>query len=362
MELNSKKLESTSRIIYYSISLILCLFLILLSNRIIDDLDRTSKRPDIENFEDKSALHNLDRQTLKLNSELENLVTKKATVEKTIATARDNYKNEKHSFDNWVETRKTLGSPDKDREVLARARNLDQFYQVEQDWRTQLNLLQAQVERVEKQKVGVQTDIEKVRSDAEGEYYQELKRYELKVFLIRLLFVAPVLALGIFFFIRYRRHKFWPIYFGFTLFSLYAFFFGLVPYLPSYGGYVRYSVGILLSGGLGYYAIKRIRQFIEQKQAELKVSTQERARRVHSETAEKALQNHFCPSCGKDFILRKWEFPLTKITENDAYKLVTDFCRHCGLELFKKCHQCDHKNFAHIPFCSSCGTKQVSEQ
>jgi hypothetical protein len=39
MELNSKKMERTSRIVYYSISTILCIFLILLSNRIIGDLD-----------------------------------------------------------------------------------------------------------------------------------------------------------------------------------------------------------------------------------------------------------------------------------------------------------------------------------
>ena len=362
MELNSKKLESTSRIVYYSISLILCLFLILLSNRIIDDLDRTTKRPEIESYENKIVLGNLERNTIKLNTALENLAAKRSSVEKTIATARDNYRNEKQSFDNWLETRKTLGSPDRDQEVIVRARNLDQFYKVEQDWRAELNLVQAQADVIEKQKAAIQKSVDNERLEAEKKYSREFKRYELRVFLIRLLFVAPILALGIFFFIRYRRHKFWPIYFGFTLFSLYAFFFGLVPYLPSYGGYVRYSVGILLSAGLGYYAIKRIRQFIEQKQAELKVSTQERAKKVHSETAEKALQNHFCPSCGKDFIIKKWEFPLAKITESDAYKLVTDFCRHCGLELFKNCTNCSHKNFAHIPFCSSCGTTLSGEK
>jgi predicted RNA-binding Zn-ribbon protein involved in translation (DUF1610 family) len=180
----------------------------------------------------------------------------------------------------------------------------------------------------------------------------------LKVFLIRLLFVGPILALGIFFFIRYRNHKFWPLYFGFSLFSLYAFFFGLVPYLPSYGGYVRYTVGVILSVGLGYYAIKKIRQFIESKRAELKVSTEERAKTIQTETAEKALENHFCPSCGKDFILKKWEFPLTKNEESEPYNYVTNFCRHCGLEIFKQCSNCGTKNFAHLTFCSSCGTKQ----
>jgi predicted RNA-binding Zn-ribbon protein involved in translation (DUF1610 family)/outer membrane murein-binding lipoprotein Lpp len=361
MELNSKKLERTSRIVYYSISTILCLFLILLSNKIIDDLDTATVRPEIENFENKVVMNDLDRKMNTLNIEVENLNTKKETIENTIATAKENYTNEKQSFDNWVQTRKTLGSPDKDQEVIERAKKLDEFYKIEQDWRSQLNLRQIEIDQIEKKQQEIQKLIQKEIESAEIKYSSELKYYDLKVFLIRLLFVSPILALGIFFFVRYRRHKFWPLYFGFTLFSLYVFFFGLVPYLPSYGGYVRYAVGIILSAGLGYYAIKTIRQFIETKQAELKVSTQERAKNVQTEVAEKALENHFCPSCGKDFIIKKWEFPL-KNNENDAYKLVTDFCRHCGLELFKNCNKCGNKNFAHLPFCSSCGTKPTTEK
>ncbi len=355
MEINNKKLERTSRIVYYSISAILCLFLILLSNKIIDNLDSATHIPEPANFENKSLLAGLDRKIEFQNSEIENLNSKKSAIVKTIATAKDNYRNEKQSFDNWVQTRKTLGSPDKDQEVISRAKTLDEFYKVEQDWRSQLNSLQTQIDETEKNKQEILISIDKEKVEAVKKYEKELKYYELKVFLIRLLFVGPILALGIFFFVRHRRHKFWPLYFGFTLFSLYAFFFGLVPYLPSYGGYVRYSVGVALTAGLGYYAIKRIRHFIEQKQSELKVSTQERAKKVHSETAEKALENHFCPSCGKDFIIKKWEFPLTKSPVADVYKMVTNFCRHCGLELFKNCDNCGNKNFAHLPFCSSCG-------
>ncbi len=356
MELNSKKLERTSRIIYYGISIILCLFLILLSNKIIDDLDATTVSPEVQNFENKTVMVQLNDKIAVLNNEVENLNAKKNTIEKTIATAKENYSNEKKSFDNWVETRKTLGSPNKDQEVIDRAKKLDEYYKIEQDWRFQLNIQKNKIDENTKKQEAFLKLIDKENTKAQTKFETALKQYELKVFLIRLLFVGPILVLGIFFFIRYRRHKFWPLYFGFTLFSLYAFFFGLVPYLPSYGGYVRYAVGIILSAGLGFYAIKSIRQYIETKKAELQISTQERAKNVQIEVAEKALENHFCPSCGKDFILKKWEFPSPNMA-NEAYKLVTDFCRHCGLELFKDCSKCGHKNFAHLPFCSSCGSK-----
>jgi len=362
MELNNKKLERTSRIIYYTISTLLCLFLILLSNKIIEDLDNTTHRPEIENFENKDALTKLQQDIDKQNIEIENLNTKAATIDKTISTAKENYTTEKQSFDNWVQTRTTLGSPDKDQEVIDRAKKLDELAKVEQDWRAQRNAIQTKVDSVERKSGEIQKLVDGERAEAEVKYTKELKWFDLKVFLIRLLFVAPILAVGIFFFIRKRKHKFWPLYFGFTLFSLYAFFFGLVPYLPSYGGYIRYAVGIILSAGLGYYAIKSIRQFIEKKQAELKVSTQERAKNVQTEVAEKALENHFCPSCGKDFMMKKWEFPSINKTETDAYKLVTSFCRHCGLELFKDCAACGNKNFAHLPFCASCGTKTNADK
>lgn len=356
MELNSKKLERTSRVVYYSISAILCLFLILLSNRIIYDLDTTTAEPEVHQFEDKSVMLDLEKKSSSISNDIENLNTKQSAIEKTIATAKENYTNEKQSFDNWLATRKTLGSPDKDHEVIERAKKLDEYFKVEQDWRAQLTSRQVEIDEKLKQEQAIQELISKERNEAYTKYDVAIKQYELKLFLIRLLFVAPILALGIFFLLRYRKHKFWPLYFGFTLFSFYAFFFGLVPYLPNYGGYVRYAVGIIMSAGLGYYAIKKFRQYIETKQAELKISTQERAKNVQSQVAEKALENHFCPSCGKDFILKKWETPI-KYNKNDAYKLVTDFCRHCGLELFKDCGQCGHKNFAHLPFCSSCGTK-----
>ncbi|MDB5236761.1 MAG: hypothetical protein JWR44_3754 [Hymenobacter sp.] len=356
MEFNSKKLERTSRLVYYAISLILCTFLILLSNQLIGDLDTATARPNVESFLNANATAGLTLRERSLEAEVQALRDKNAVVERTMLTAQQNYANEKQSFDNWVKTRKTLGSPDKDQEVVSRATRLDEYYKVEQDWRAQLVARQAAIEGKERQQAQLQQQLERENGQAGERYEAELKRYELKVFLIRLLFVGPVLGLGIFFFIRYRRHKFWPLYMGFTLFSLYAFFFGLVPYLPSYGGYVRSAVGIALSVGLGYYAIKTFRTYLERKQKELQASSQERAKHVQLEVAEKALENHFCPSCGKDFILKKWEFPLAADVAN-AYRLVTDFCRHCGLELFSSCHSCGSKNFSHLPFCATCGAR-----
>ena len=357
MEFNSKKLERTSRLVYYAIALILCAFLIGLSNQLIGDLDTVSAQPKEESFLNADAVAGINRRQSHLQTEVQALRDKNVLVERTMLTAQQNYANEKQSFENWVKTRKTLGSPENDQEVLSRANRLDAFYRVEQAWRAQLDARQTTIEAYERQQEQVQKQRERENGRATEKYEAALQRYELKIFLIRLLVVGPVLGLGIFFFVRYRRHKFWPLFLGFALFSLYAFFFGLVPYLPSYGGYVRSVVGVALSVGLGYYAIKTLRAYFDRKQQELQVSSQERAKNVQVEVAEKALENHYCPSCGKDFILKKWEFPLPQVQVSEVYRLVTDFCRHCGLELFSDCRNCGSKNFSHLPFCATCGAK-----
>jgi hypothetical protein len=313
------------------------------------------KTPHIENFEDAQSMSELNVQNRKYESEVDVLNSKKYAIEKAMRLARDKYQNEKESFNNWIETRKTLGSPEKDNEVISRANKLDEFYKVEQDWAQQLDLVQDQINNARSKQKELQASIYDLNKIADKKYYAALKRHELKVFLVRLLFVGPILALGIYFSVKRRKHKLYPLFFGFTLFSIYTFFFGLLPYIPSYGGYVRYSVGVLITVFLGYYAISHIKTFLEQKQAELKASAQERAKKVHTDTAEKALENHFCPSCGKDFFMKNWEFAPVGAVAGQAK--ITDFCRHCGMQLFKKCEHCGNKNFAHLPFCSSCGSK-----
>ena len=54
------------------------------------------------------------------------------------------------------------------------------------------------------------------------------------MFLYRLMLTLPLLVIAG-----------WPFVWGSICFALFAFFVELVPYLPSYGGYIRYVVGII---------------------------------------------------------------------------------------------------------------------
>ncbi len=362
MEFNNKKLEKTSKLINYLIAIVLCGFLISLSGKLIDDVDEWKERPTVEEFQDQKFLAAKYAETEVLNQKINVLYEKKRTVENTANIAQSNYINAKNSYDNWLQARKTIGSPTEDKEVLKRANELDEYYKTEQEWRKEIALLDDEINELNKAKDEINLLIGKESNRAYQEQRIAFRKYDLKVFLIRLLFILPILLLGIFFIVKFRKHKYWPLFLGYVLFSFYAFFFGLVPYLPSYGGYIRYTVGIILSVVFGIYAINKIRKFIEHKKTELKVSTTERAKKVQTETAEKALDNHICPSCGKDFIVKRWD--KSSNTKNDKNQtaavglgMVTNFCRFCGLQLFKECKTCGSENFAHLPFCSHCGDK-----
>jgi hypothetical protein len=355
MEFNNKKLEKTSKLINYVIAIVLCGFLISFSTKFLGDIDDWKEHPMVEEYIDQNLKDEKNQEIAEVERQIQLKQEKIYTIEKTVRIANSNYQKAKESYDNWLQARKTVGSPNEDNEVISRANQLDDIYKTQQAWELQMASINDEIQALRDQQ---QERYQAIQDDEQHAYEEQNKayrKYNLKIFLIRLAVILPLLLLGIYFIVKFRKHKYWPLFLGYILFSFYAFFFGLVPYLPSYGGYIRYTVGIILSVVFGIYAINKIRAFMERKKSELKESTQDRAKKVQSETAEKALDNHMCPSCGKDFIVKGWDKSVGKKTRTEALGMVTNFCRFCGLELFKPCNKCGHENYAHLPFCANCG-------
>ncbi|PCH77015.1 MAG: hypothetical protein COB98_04655 [Flavobacteriaceae bacterium] len=355
MEFNNKKLEKTSKFINYLIAIVLCGFLIALSGKLMDDVDHWKERPQLESFENLNLITKEKGLISKIDAEIDLKSEQQNSIQNTLNIANNKYSNAKKSFDNWLAARKTIGSPKEDDAILERANKLDEYYKTQQESKKKLADLKNDIYVLGKDQDIITARMDTARDGAYELQTKAIQKYDLKVFLIRLMFILPILLIGIFFIVKLRKHKYWPLFLGFVLFSFYAFFVGLIPYLPSYGGYIRYSVGIILSVLFGIYALNKIKEFIERKKRELKAPTTERAKKVQTDTAEKALDDHMCPSCGKDFIVKKWDKPSEKKKQHISYGVVTNFCRFCGLELFKPCGKCGEENFVHLPFCASCG-------
>lgn len=354
MEFNNKKLTRTTQLIHYTISIVLAVFLIGLANRIIWDIDETANRPIITDFERKTEVHTYRLLAASIQDSIQEKQREKEALQLQLDLARTTLDQEQQSFKAWISARTATRSAAIDTEVRKRNLIMDSINTALQSFERKKTALAASIQHLTAISYKHQAQIHTEMDQAYVLYTKATRSYDLKIFLKRLLFVCPVLLLGIWMLVKKRRAAYWPLYRGFVFFSLYAFFVGLVPYLPSYGGYVRYIIGILLSVFLGVYAIRSLQIFIKRKKKELQQSTQERSKLIKEEVAEKALENHICPSCGKDYLINEIHQSGNKKGVRGTLK-VTNYCRHCGLQLFKDCDTCQTTNYAHLPHCYSCG-------
>lgn len=351
MAISSKRFRRLRNLIHYGIAFFFCVFLVLLTNRIITDLAKFSNRPQLVDYQnqlsDTLLLNRIDSIQRNINNTQNNLNILNNTLE--AATTQSNL--EKEAYNTWLKTRRTIGSPDQDLALVRRNQKLDSLYAIQQGWAQQIKERERSI--IQNRELLASLEEERIlnQEQANQAYQKAYRSFELRAFLTRLAIVLPFLVIGIYFLMRYRNHRFWPLFIGFTWFAFYSFFFGVVPYLPWYGGYVRYTVGIISSIFLGIYAIRAIRQYAEKQQS---LSTQKeiaKAINQKQELVEKSFEKHLCPSCGKDFLPPKW-------LENGSRNPNVDFsrfCKHCGLNLFKSCQNCESLSFAHFPFCGVCG-------
>lgn len=315
-------------------------FLIGLGGTIVQNLPKVEHRFTLEDFIDKPVAdqaRDTIKQTAKARQEaqdkLEQARLRHNTARANSATARD-------TFNNWLATRQATRRADQDPELIARTQELDDLKAVERKALSDVEAQQQVLLDAQQAEARLQTQLRELERVASDKLATELRSQELRVFLYRLTLTLPLLGIAGWLFAKKRKSTWWPFVWGFIYFALFAFFVELVPYLPSYGGYVRYAVGIVITVLVGRYAIIALNRYLErQKQAEA-LPDAERRKELSYDTALARLAKKVCPGCE-----RPVELTNTAI----------DYCPHCGICLFDHCGKCNERKSAFARFCHACG-------
>lgn len=246
------------------------------------------------------------------------------------------------TFAAWIAARTATTDPQQDPEVLARTRELEQLKANERGLQTTIADLENNRLAFDQRINTLGSEnyaIEMARQPAmERQYLGE----ELRVFGLRLLMTLPLLGIAAWMVIKQRKSDYWPLMRGFVLAAVFVFFVELVPYLPSYGGYIRYAVGIGLTFAAGHYLIKHMRIWLAQRAVAEAEVEQERRKRVSHDEAYKKMAAKTCPGCDR---------PVATTGDAEA-----NFCVHCGMTLYDRCTTCDTRKMAFFRHCMTCGT------
>ncbi len=315
-------------------------FLIGLGGTIVGDLPKVEQQVQTNDFIDKPQADPL-RQSIKAaertqrdaQDALDQAELKLRTAQADTAAARE-------SFDNWIATRSATQRSEQNPEVITRTRELDRLKKAERDAQA-LQETQNKIALDARQQARAQREqLQTLETAANTKLQAELRKSELRVFLYRLALTLPLLGIAAWLFVKKRKGTYWPFVWGFIIFAAFAFFVELVPYLPSYGGYIRYIVGILMTVVIGRYAILALNRYLEKQKAAELLPEAARREELSYDTALARLAKSVCPGCERPVDLK-----------NDKI----DFCPHCGIGLHDHCGACNTRKSAFAKFCHACG-------
>lgn len=297
------------------IAVVFANFLIGLGGLVVGDLPKVESPTRIEDFIDARQAE-AARATIRLQTQrLKEGEDARARAQLVLEAARNQTQGERDTFDNWLATRKVTAQAAQDAELVKRTQVLDTLKAAERRAEVAVEKLDQSNLDARLAQEQAQARLAELERAAQTQWQDAQKQVELRVFLVRLAFTLPLLALAGWLFKKHRRGKYWPFVWGFIFFALFAFFIELVPYLPSYGGYVRYLVGIVLTLVGGHYAIGALQRYLERQKAAEALSEAERRQDISYDVAHERLNKGICPGC---------ERPV------DLKDTTRNFCMHCG--------------------------------
>lgn len=317
-------------------------FLIGLGSLVVGDLPEVEHRYTLEQFLDTGKSQATAAALKQVRRERSDNQQQTDQAQLALDAARSASEAARETFANWLKTRDATQRVDQDPDLVARTQQLDALKAAERTVEERLETLaQADLDLTQKQSALMADDSEE-RAAAQQKLQAAESTQELRVFGYRLAVTLPLLILAGWLLLKRRNTRNWPFVWGFALAAAFAFFVELVPYLPSYGGYVHYGVGVVVTLVGGRAAINALHGYRERQRIAEARPDEERRTEIATDQALLRLAKKVCPGC---------ERPID-VASPDA-----NFCPHCGIGLFERCPACDHRKSTFERFCSACGSR-----
>jgi predicted RNA-binding Zn-ribbon protein involved in translation (DUF1610 family) len=346
--------ERLFSIAMWAVSLVFAGFLIGLGGKVVGELPGVNQSMQIEQFVDQAKAVPLGTRADAIRREQNDVDNQRSRATLIVDSSRSTYQNRKEAYDNWRSTRTATSNPEQDPEGVARTREMQGLLAQQAAAQKVLEVQDARRLVITQALDSIEIAQAALLDDARPLFQRAQFQQELRVFGIRLALTLPLLLIGIWMIAKKRKSQYWPLARGFVLFAAFAFFVELVPYLPSYGGYVRYVVGIILTLIAGHYVIRAMQRYVAKRQVVEAQTETERRQSLGYEDALRKMSASMCPGCERAIA--------------GGPNATTNFCVHCGMKLFDKCGACDTRKNAFFQYCPACGitagrtidTEQVS--
>ena len=317
-------------------------FLIGLGGLIVGDLPLVERSAQTEDFIDQHAAAPIRASIAAASTANDAATAARDVASNRLDAAKQAYAAAHGTFENWLSTRNATHRVGEDAEVIDRTRALDALQSDVTSAQLSVDRQQRLIDDAERRRAAAQSHLSDLEGRAKVAQERAADAAELRVFLYRLAFTAPLLLVAFWLFRKYRKNSWWPFVWGFIFFALYAFFVELAPYLPSYGGYVHVMVGIVLTVVVGRYLIQAMNAYLARQRDAEQQPDKTRRDELSYDTALGRLSKSVCPGCERPVDLKNAE---------------NDFCQHCGICLFDHCAACDARKSAFVRFCHACGVR-----
>ena len=326
------------------VALLFAAFLIGLGSLVVGDLPQVEHRYVLEQFLDREPARVSTDSLKRVRQEQDDTRRQAEEAGLALDAARGASEAARETFANWLKTRDATQRVDQDPGLVARTERLDALKAAERAVEERIEALNRTAFELNEREAALASADAELRAAAQSRLEAAERGQELRVFGYRLALTLPLLTLAGWLLLKRRRTRNWPFVWGFAFAAAFAFFVELVPYLPSYGGYVQYGVGVILTLVGGRAAINALHAYREKQALVEARPSEERRTEIATDEALSRLARKVCPGCERG------------ITLDDP---ATNFCPHCGLGVFERCPGCSHRKSTFERFCRACGERRA---